>query len=44
MRRGGQLGGAGALQKHRMGEPLNPCDIHSGSRGDLLNGRTGADL
>ena len=40
---GCQLGGTGTLQQHRVGEPLNPCDIHPGRLGKLLDRRTRPD-
>ena len=39
----GQLGRAGALQQHRVGEPLHPMCWHAGRRGDLLDGLTRTD-
>jgi hypothetical protein len=37
------LGGARALQQHRVGEPLDLLDGHPGRGGHLLHGRSGAD-
>ena len=39
----GDLGGAGPLQQHRVGEPLDLLRRHPGRRSHLLHGRSGAD-
>ena len=38
-----QLGGARAFQQYRVGEPLNPLDVHPGGGRHLLDGCAGAD-
>ena len=43
VRRGRELGGAGALQQHRVGEPLDPGGVDAGRARDLLDGCARAD-
>jgi hypothetical protein len=40
---GCHLGGTGTLQQNRVGEPLDPCDIHARGVGKLLDRSTRPD-